>query len=101
MEARRVVSSWMDAMSTRNWLHRVPQKIPMLWKRGAISTPWKCGKGSYTMEVRRVLLSWLAALSTIKDSYAWEAVKFQHRGSVEGCTELVGRIKYHEMIRTT
>ena len=56
MEARRAVSSWMDAMSTRNWLHRVPQKIPMLWKRGAISTPWKCGKGSYAVEVQRVVL---------------------------------------------
>ena len=64
----------------------------MPWKRGAISTPWKCGKGSYVMEVRRVVLSWLAGLSTIKYSYALEAVKFLHHGSVEGITELVGHI---------
>ena len=56
MEARRVVSSWMDAMSTKNCLHRVPQRIPMPWKCGAIPTPWKCGKGSYAVEVRRVVL---------------------------------------------
>ena len=72
----------------------------MLWKRGAISTPWKCGKGSYAVEVRRVVLSWLAALNTTKDSYALKAEKFQHRGSVEGCTGLVGRIKYHKRIPT-
>ena len=72
----------------------------MPWKRGAISTPWKCGKDSYAVEVRRVVLSWLAALSTIKDSFALEAEKFLHRGSVEGCTELVGRIMYHKMIPT-
>ena len=56
MEARRVVSSWLDAMSTINWLHQVPQKIPIPWKRGVISTPWKCGKGSNAVEVRRVVL---------------------------------------------
>ena len=72
----------------------------MPWKREAISTPWKCGKGSYTVEVQRVVLSWLAALSTIKDSFALEAEKFLHHASVEGCTELVARIKYHKMIRT-
>ena len=72
----------------------------MPWKRGAISTPWKCRKGSYAVEVRRVVLSWLAALSTIKDSYALEAEKFLHRGSVEGSTELVGRIRYHKRIAT-
>ena len=70
----------------------------MSWKRGAISTLWKCGKGSYAREVQRVVLSWLAALSTRKDSYALEVDKFQHRGSVESCTELVGRIKYHKRI---
>ena len=73
----------------------------MPWKLGAISTPWKCGKGSYAVEVRRVVLSWLAAMSIIKDSYALETEKFQHRVSVEGCTELVGRIKYHKMIPTS
>nr|POE67620.1 hypothetical protein CFP56_26843 [Quercus suber] len=45
----------------------------MPWKRGAIPTPWKCGKGSYVVEVRRVVLSWLATSSTIKDSYSMEA----------------------------
>ena len=64
----------------------------MPWKRGAIFTPWKCGKGSYAMEVRRVVLSWLDGLSTIKYSYALEVEKFLHYGSVEGITELVGRI---------
>ena len=44
------------------------------------------------MELRRVVLSWLAGLSTIKYSYALEAVKFLHHGSVEGITELVGHI---------
>ena len=72
----------------------------MPWKRGAISTPWKCGKGSYAVEVRRVVLSWLAALSTIKDSYALEVEKFLHCGSLEGSTELVGRIRYHKRIPT-
>ena len=70
----------------------------MPWKRGAISTLWKCGKGSYAVEVRRVVLSWLAAMSIIKDSYALEAEKFQHRGSVESCIKLVGSIKYHKRI---
>ena len=46
------------------------------------------------------VLSWLAALSTIKDSFALEVEKFPHRASVEGCTELVASIKYHKMIRT-
>ena len=69
-------------------------------KRGAISTSWKYGKGSYAVEVQRVVLSWLAGLSTTKDSYALEAKKFQHHGSVEGYTELVGRIKYHKRILT-
>ena len=73
----------------------------MPWKLGAISTPWKCGKGSYAVEVRRVVLSWLATMSIIKDSYALEAEKFQHRVSVEGCTELVVCIKYHKMIPTS
>ena len=72
----------------------------MSWKRGAISTPWKCGKGSYAREVQRVVLSWLDALSTRKDSYAPEVDKFQHNGSVESCTELVGRIKHRKRIRT-
>ena len=44
------------------------------------------------MEVRRVVLSWLDGLSTIKYSYALEVEKFLHYGSVEGITELVGRI---------
>ena len=52
------------------------------------------------MEVRRVVMSWLAGLSAIKDSYALEAEKFQHRGSVASCIELAGRIKYHERIPT-
>ena len=72
----------------------------MPWKRGAISTLWKYGKGSNVVEVRRIVLSWLAALSTIKDSFALEVEKFPHRASVEGCTELVASIKYHKMIRT-
>ena len=38
-------------------------------------------------------------MSTIKDSFALEAEKFLHRASVEGCIELVARIKYHKMIR--
>ena len=69
-------------------------------KRGAISTSWKYGKGSYAVEVQRVVLSWLAGLSTTKDSYALEAKKFQHRGTVESCTELVGSIKYHKRFPT-
>ena len=68
----------------------------MPWKHEAISTPWKRGNSSYAVGVRRVVLSWLAALSTIKYSYAWEAVKFQHRGSAKGCTEQVGCIEYHK-----
>ena len=64
----------------------------MPWKRGAISIPWKCGKGSNAMEVRRVVLSWLVRLSTINYSYALEVEKFLHHGSGEGITELVGRI---------
>ena len=72
----------------------------MPWKRGAISTSWKYGKGSYAVEVRRVVMSWLVGLSATKDSYALEAEKFQHRGSVESCTELVGRINYHKRIPT-
>ena len=62
----------------------------------------------YTVEVWKgflrcgsvVVLSWLAALSTIKDSYALEVEKFLHRGSLEGSTELVGRIRYHKRIPT-
>ena len=92
MEARKGCIELEDAMSTKNCLHRVPQRIPMPWNRGAIPTPWKCGKGSNTIEVRRVVLSWLAGLSTIKYSYALEVEKFLHHGSVEGITELVGRI---------
>ena len=72
----------------------------MSWKRGAISTSWKCGKGSYAREVQRVVLSWLDAMSTRKDSYALEVDKFQHNGTVESCTELVGCIKYRKRIRT-
>ena len=70
----------------------------MPWKRGAISTLWKYGKGSNVVEVRRIVLSWLAALSTIKDSDALEEEKFQHRGSVENCIELVSCIKYPKRI---
>ena len=70
----------------------------MPWKRGTISTPWKYGKGSYVVEVRRFVLSWLAALSTTKDSYALEVENFQHRGSVGSCIELVVCIKYHKRI---
>ena len=44
------------------------------------------------------VLSWLAALSTIKDSDALEEEKFQHRGSVENCIELVSCIKYPKRI---
>ena len=68
----------------------------MPWKLGAISAPWKYGKGSYAVEVGRAVLSWLAALSTRKDSYALEAEKFRHRGSMEGYTELVGRIVFYK-----
>ena len=68
----------------------------MPWKRGAISTSWKYGKGSYAVEVQRVVLSWLAGLSTTKDSNALEAKKFKHRGSAESCTELADSIKYHK-----
>ena len=68
----------------------------MPWKRRAISAPWKCGKGSYTVEVGRVVQSWLAALSTRKDSYALEVEKFQHCGSMKGYAELVCCIVYYK-----
>ena len=76
-------------------------------------------KTTYTMEARRVVLSWLAAIRTIKDSYAVEVRKssytaevwkvgsswlatpstikrFLRHGSVEGCTKLVGFIEYRK-----
>ena len=76
-------------------------------------------KRSYTMEARRVVLSWLAATRTIKDSYAievqrgsytvevwkvgssWLATsstikRFLRHGSVEGYTKLVGFIEYRK-----
>ena len=58
------------------------------------------------MEVQRVVPSWLASLSTIKDSYAVDAWSssytmkvwkgFLRHGSAKGCTELVGYIEYHK-----
>lgn len=49
------------------------------------------------MESWSVVQSWLVASSTIIDSYAMEVWKgFICRGSMEGCTELVGCIEYHK-----
>ena len=58
------------------------------------------------MVVQRVVPSWLASLSTIKDSYAVDAwcssyttkvwKWFLRHGSAEGCIKLVGYIEYHK-----
>ena len=136
----KAVLSWLGAASTANWLRQLPAKIPMPWKRRAIPTLRKCGKGSYaveardctelvgyikyhkifdTMEARRVVLSWLTATRTIKDSNAVEVgrssytvevrkvgssqltipstiKRFLRHGSVEGFIKLVGFIEYHK-----
>ena len=68
----KVVPSWLGAASTINWWHQVPQKIPMPRKCGAVPTLWKCGKGSYAVEARRVVPSWLAASNTVKDPTPWK-----------------------------
>ena len=68
----KAVLSWLGAASTENWLRQLLAKIPMPWKRRAIPTLWKCGKGSYAVEARRVVHSWLGASSTIKYPTPWK-----------------------------
>ena len=68
-------------------VHRVPSKIPKPWKRGDVPTPRKCGKGSYFMDVRVVLIM-LGCIEYHKRSLRCGSMeKFLHHGSEEGCTE--------------
>ena len=59
------------------------------------------------MEAWRVVLSWLVATRTVKDSFAMEVrrssygytkyhKRFLRHGSVKGCSKLVGFIEYHK-----
>jgi len=56
----------------------------MSWKREAVPISWKCGKGSNTVEVRRVVLSMLRYIKYHKRFLHHGSVeKFLHRGSME------------------
>ena len=68
-------------------VHRIPSKIPKPWKRGDVPTPRKCGKVSYFMDVRVVLIM-LGCIEYHKRSLRCGSMeKFLHHGSEEGCTE--------------
>jgi len=62
VEVRRVVLSMLGCIEYhQRSLHR-----------GDVPTLWKCGKGSYTVDVR-VVLSMLGCIDYIKDPYRVEA----------------------------
>ena len=75
VEVRRVVLSMLGCIEYhQRSLHR-----------GDVPTLWKCGKGSYTVDVRAVL-SMLGCIDYHKRSLQGGSVaKFLHRGSEEGC----------------
>ena len=80
MEVWKVVPSWLAISSTI--------------KDSYTMETWR---SSYTVEVWKVVPSWLVASSIIKGFLCHGSMmKFLHRGSVEGCTELVGCIEYHK-----